>query len=54
LKKNGIKIINPDKTKKVASKYVIKIQIHLFFVSLCQKIMHHSNAKEMMNAAITI
>lgn len=54
LKKNGINMINPDRTKKVANKYVIKIQTHLFFVSLCRKIMHHSNAKEIMNAAITI
>ena len=54
LKKNGIKIMNPANTKNVAIKYVINIQTHLFFVSLCQKIMHHSNAKEIINAAITI
>ena len=47
-------MMNPDKTKKVASKYVIKIQTHLFFVSLCRKIIDHSSAKEIMNAAITI
>ena len=33
---------------------MIKIQIHLLLVSLCRKIMHHSSAKEIMNAAITI
>jgi hypothetical protein len=54
LKKNGINMINPDNMKKVANKYVIKIQTHLFFVSLCRKIIHHSNANEMMNAAITM
>ena len=54
LKKNGMRIINPDNTKNVVNKYVIKIQNHLFFVILCQKIMHHSKANEIMNAAITI
>ena len=54
LKKKGIRIINPDNTKRVVSKYVIKIQIPLLFVSLCQKIMHHSKAREMINHAITM
>ena len=54
LKKNGIRIMKPDNTKNVVNKYVIKIQNHLFFVILCQNIMHHSKASEIMNAAITI
>ena len=54
LKKNGMRIINPDNTKNVVNKYVIKIQNHLLFVILCQKIMHHSKASEIINAAITI
>lgn len=54
LKKNGIRIMNHDKMKNVAMIYVIKIQIHLFFVSLCQNITTHSNAREIINAAITI
>ena len=54
LKKNGINIINPDNTKNVVNMYVIKIQNHLFFVILCQKIIHHSKANEIMNAAITM
>jgi hypothetical protein len=33
---------------------VINIQIHLLFVILCRKMMHHSRASEIMNAAITI
>ena len=47
-------MINPAKTKNVAIRYVINIQIHLLFVILCQKTMHHSSASEIMNAAITI
>lgn len=54
LKKNGIKIMNPDNTNIVAIIYVIKIHSHLLFVSLCQNMTTHSNASEMMNAAITI
>ena len=54
LKKNGIKIIKPANTKNVAIRYVISIQIHLLLVSLCQKIIHHSRAREMIKAAITI
>lgn len=46
--------MKPDNTKMVAIIYVIKIQIHLLFVSLCQNMTTHSNASEMMNAAITI
>lgn len=40
--------------KKVAITYVIKIQNPLLLVILCQNIMHHSKANDMMNAAITI
>lgn len=54
LKKNGTNIINHAKTNKVAMIYVINIQTHLLLVILCQKIIHHSKAKEMMKAAITI
>jgi methionine synthase II (cobalamin-independent) len=54
LEKNGIKIIKPANTKNVAIRYVISIQIHLLLVSLCQKIIHHSRAREMIKAAITI
>ena len=32
LKKNGIRMINPAKTKNVAMRYVISIQIHLLMV----------------------
>lgn len=54
LKKNGIRIMNPDNTKIVVSKYVIKIQIHLLLVNLCQKMIHHSKAREIINQAMTI
>ena len=47
-------MINHAKTNKVAIIYVISIHIHLLFVILCQNIMHHSSAKDMINAAITI
>ena len=40
--------------KRAAMIYVINIQIHLLFVILCQKTIHHSSASEIMNAAITI
>ena len=46
--------MKPDNTKMVAIIYVIKIQIHLLFVSLCQNMITHSKASEMMKAAITI
>ncbi len=54
LKKKGINIMNPDSTKNVVMRYVINIHTHLFFVSLCQNMIHHSKAKEIMKAAITI
>ena len=54
MKKKGIRMINQANTKRVAMIYVINIQIHLLFVSLCQKMIHHSSASEIMNAAITI
>ena len=47
-------MINQANTKRVAMVYVINIQIHLLFVNLCQKMMHHSSASEIMKAAITI
>lgn len=54
LKKKGIRIINPARIKNVAIMYVINIPNPLFFVILCQKIIHHSSANEIMKAAITI
>lgn len=46
--------MNQDNMNITAIRYVIKIQIPLLFVSLCQNIIHPSNAKEIMNPAITI
>lgn len=46
--------MNHDNTKNVVIKYVMNIQIHLLLVSLCRKMIHHSNANEIMKAAITI
>ena len=54
LKKKGTSMINHAKTNRVAITYVINIQTHLLFVILCQNMMHHSRAKDMINAAITI
>ena len=54
LKKNGTRIINQDNINITAIRYVIRIQSHLLFVSLCRKMIHHSNAKEIINPAITI
>lgn len=54
LKKNGTRIINHDNTNMVAITYVIRIQTHLFLVSLCRKIIDHSRANEMINPAITM
>lgn len=54
LKKKGTSITNHAKTKRVAIMYVINIQTHLLFVILCQNMMHHSSAKDMINAAITM
>ncbi len=47
-------MINQANTKIVAMRYVSRIQIPLLFVILCQNIMHHSRASEIMNAAMTI
>jgi len=47
-------MMKPDSTKNVVIKYVINIQIHLLLVILCQNIIHHSKAREIMKAAITI
>ena len=46
--------MNHARTNIVAMMYVINIQNHLLFVSLCQKTIHHSSASEIMKAAITI
>ena len=54
IRQNNINIMNPDSTKNVVMRYVINIHTHLFFVSLCQNMIHHSKAKEIMKAAITI
>ena len=54
LKKNGTNTMNQDNINITAMRYVINIHNPLLFVSLCQNIIHHSNAKEMMNPAITI
>ena len=54
LKKKGTKIINQDSINITAMIYVINIHNHLLFVSLCRNTIHHSNAKEIMNPAITI
>ena len=54
LKKNGTRIMNQDSMNITAIRYVIKIHNHLLLVSLCRNTMHHSNAREIMNPAITI
>ena len=54
LKKNGTRITNPDNKNIEAIRYVMRIQIHLFFVILCRKIIVHSRARDIMNAAITM
>ena len=54
LKKKGTRIINQDSINIKAIRYVIRIHSHLLLVSLCQKRIHHSNAKEIINPAITM
>ena len=54
LKKKGTRIINQDNMNIVAMRYVIKIHKPLLLVSLCRNIIHPSNAKEIINPAITI
>ena len=54
LKKKGTRIINQDSINIAAIRYVIRIHNHLLLVSLCRNRIHHSNAKEIINPAITI
>ena len=54
LKKKGTKIMNHDSINIIAIRYVINIHIHLLFVSLCRNMIHHSNARDMINPAITM
>jgi len=46
--------MNQDNMNIIAMRYVISIPIHLLFVSLCRKIIHHSRAREMIKLAITM